>query len=77
MHGRQLVTSAGVPGQMPDAVAKMIEQRTREAEQDDLPDSTGEERLDYGKRAVPGSGADQPQRQQHGAGAKRYAGDAM
>src|SRR5205807_3770604 len=67
---------AGVPDEVTDAIAQMIEQRQGPAEQQQEPDPGAEEILDAFIGLRPGSGGNQPPHEQDRAGAQRHAGSA-
>jgi hypothetical protein len=52
-HLRKLEAPAEVPGEMPDAVAEVVEQREGEAPQQQLAKPRADERLGVGKRVRP------------------------
>src|SRR3546814_1659531 len=63
-RGGDLEAVAGVPHQMPDAVAEMIEERIAPAEQQQPPDQRSDEALRGGEGVWPGGGCCQPVGQQ-------------
>src|ERR1700746_1560142 len=68
---------AGVPDEVTDAIAQMIEQRQCPAEQQQEPDPGAEEILDAFIGLRPGSGGNQPPHEQDRPGAQRRAGSAV
>src|SRR5438067_13214106 len=73
----QLESAAGVPPQMPDAVAQMIEQREAPAEQQHQSQPRAKKALDRGIRfGSIGRGAE-PAHQQYRPDAEREPGGAM
>ena len=68
---------AGVPYQMPDAVAQMIEQSRGPAEQQHDPEPGAEKIREPAIRLGTAGGGDQPPHQQHPAGAQCDAGGTV
>src|SRR5260370_3717580 len=77
IHGFEVERVTGVQDEVTDAIAQMIEQRHRPAEQQQEPEPRTEEILDTFINLRPRSGGDEPPHQKDSASAQHYPGGTV